>query len=302
MQSDQTSKKSNYQKGKKYGRLTLTGKNRMQSMYGQLRRVVEVDCECGVIKWVLLNSLVIGDTRSCGCLQRDTARELFTTHGLTDHPLYDVYHKMLERCYVPHCESYKDYGQRGIEVCEAWQENFVTFYEWCMANGWEEGKSIDRKNNNGHYSPENCHVVGGHKDRKVQNRNTRRNRHITAFGETKCLFDWGNDPRCKVSVWALRSRLDRGKWTDMEAMITTPQTERKDIQRSMKSNRMLTAFGETKCLNAWLEDSRCMVKVDGLRGRLDKGWDHEKAISTPYPPNVKALMDKINNGYPPARE
>jgi hypothetical protein len=295
MQSERTYKKHTYAKGTVYGRLTLTGKNQMKSMYGQLRRLVEVDCECGIRKWVLFNRLVVGDTKSCGCLQRDVAREVNTTHGLSQHPLYDVYHAMLKRCFISTDDAYKDYGQRGISVCEEWQENFVTYYEWCIANGWKEGATIDRKNNDGHYGPNNCRIVGGHGDRKVQSRNNRRNKNITAFGETKCLFDWGVDPRCKVSVWALRSRLDRGKWTDMEAMITTPQEARIDTANKMKSNRMLTAFGEEKSLNSWLRDERCLVKVDSLRDRLDKGWDAEKAMSTPPKRDGK-------NGYVPARE
>lgn len=280
MQSEQTNKKCSYQKGTVYGRLTLTGKNRMQSMYGQLRRVVEADCECGVVKWFLLNSLVIGETKSCGCLRSDVSRERMTTHGLTNHLLYAVYHAMIDRCYMVNTKQYSDYGGRGIEVCDEWQANFVTFYEWAMANGWEEGKTLDRRDNDKNYDSHNCWFVGGKKDRKTQSRNTRRNVLITAFGETKCLFDWAADQRCKVTCWALRSRYDRGKWTDMEAMIVSPQTERKKIQRSMKSNRMFTAFGETKCMSAWLEDSRCLVKIDSFRDRINKGWDAEKAMST----------------------
>lgn len=281
MQSERKYNKHLCKKGEKYGRLTLTGKTHSRSLYGQLRRMVEAECECGNMGWYLLATLVRQETRSCGCLRRDVARERMTTHGLTQHPLYDVYQAMLQRCYIESCKSYPDYGARGIEVCDQWQENFVVFYEWAMLSGWKEGMSLERKDNDGNYSPGNCHFVGGVKDRKVQNRNTRRNKNITAFGETKCLFDWGKDPRCKVTVWALRSRFDRGKWTDMEAMITTPQTERKSIQRNMKSNRNITAFGETKCLSAWVEDERCVVSLDGFRDRMDRGIEPEVAMTTP---------------------
>lgn len=290
MQSERSYKKSNYQVGKKYNRLTLTGKNNLRSMYGQQRRWVEAECECGVIKWYLLTRLVCNETKSCGCLRDDLSRERMTTHGLSNHLLYDVWHKILERCFKPNVEGYENYGGRGITVCEEWQENFVTFYEWAMANGWEEGMSVDRINNDLHYDPYNCRIAGWAKERGVQNRNTRRNVPITAWGETKVLFDWGEDPRCKIGVWGLRSRYDRGGWDSMEEMISAPATEKKESQRNMKTNRMLTAFGETKCLNAWLEDERCVIGIDGLRDRLKRGWDFEKALTTTHNDSRKRLM------------
>lgn len=104
---------------------------------------------------------------------------------------------------------------------------------------------------------------------------------ITAWGETKCLLDWSNDKRCPIGYWGLRNRLDRGKWTDMEAMISTPHQEKKETQRKSKSAVMITAFGETKCMTAWLEDERCLVKLDALRDRYKKGWDGENILTTP---------------------
>lgn len=283
MQSEQNATKSS-QKGTIYGRLTLTGKSYLKSMYGQLRRIVEADCICGEIGWFLLERLRNGDTQSCGCLKREATSERFKTHGLSRHPLYFVWQEMRKRCFDEKCDSYHNYGGRGITVCDEWADDFLVFYDWCVANGYEEGKSLDRENNDGNYEPNNCRFA----NRDTQSRNRRTNRNYTAFGETKCLFDWGKDPRSKVTVWALRSRLDRGKWADVEKAITTPQTSRREISRAMKTNRMLTAFGETKCLNAWLEDPRCTVRVDSLRDRLEKGWEDEKAIAHPAKQNKKS--------------
>lgn len=276
MQSDRQLKAKAYAKGKKFSRLTLTGKTNFRSMYGQHRRVVEAECECGVTRWYLLNSLMIGDTKSCGCLKSEVTRERMTTHGLSDHPLYDVYHKMLSRCFLTQDPVYHRYGGRGIGVCEEWQENFVTFYEWSMVNGWEPGLTLDRKNNDGHYEPNNCRFTGSY----LQSRNTSRNRNFTAFGETKCLFDWGQDPRSVLNEWGLRSRVDSGNWPDFEKALTEPFKDRKQVSRNMGSNKMLTAFGETKCQSAWLEDDRCVVKKDGLMDRLKRGWEVEKALTT----------------------
>lgn len=266
-----------YSKGAVYGRLTLTGKTYMQPMYGQLRRVVEADCDCGVTRMYSLHSLRNGDTKSCGCLQRDSTRERFTTHGLTNHPLFDVWQAMLKRCYVPHDPQFKDYGGRGIFVIEIWQEGIVPFYEWAVVNGYQSGLSLERRDNDKGYNPDNCYWA----TRKQQNRNTRRNINITAFGETKCLFDWADDSRCAVNKWGLRSRYREGKWTDMEAMISTPPQDKKITQRKSKAAVMITAFGETKCYTAWLEDPRCLVKLDSLRDRYKKGWDGERILTTP---------------------
>lgn len=266
-----------YQKGTVYGRLTLTGVTYMRVMYGQMVRQVEAECDCGAHGTFLFKRLTCGDTKSCGCLLRDVARERMTTHGLSKHPLYLVHQEMRKRCYIESTASFKDYGGRGIEICDEWVDDFPAFYEWAVENGYQSELSLERRDNDKGYSPENCHFT----NRETQNRNTRRNKMITAFGVTKCLFDWGKDSRCSVGVWGLRSRLDRGKWTDMEAMISEPAVEKTKEKRK----KDLTAFGESKSVSAWMRDKRCNVKVDSFRDRLEKGWDVERALS--YPPTRK---------------
>jgi hypothetical protein len=267
-----------YQKDTVYGRLTLTGVTFMRAMYGQMVRVVEAFCDCGTSGHFLFKRLTAGDTKSCGCLRSDTARDRMTTHGLSRHPLYEVHRSMQKRCYIEESPAYKDYGGRGIEICDEWVDDFVAFYEWAVENGYQSGLSIDRKDNDKGYSPDNCHFT----NRETQSRNNRRNKMITAFGETKCLFDWGKDERCKVGVWGLRSRFDRGTWTDMEAMISSPgETDRKKVSHNLKTNVRITAFGETKCMAEWLEDERCLVKIDAIRDRIKKGWDGERILTTP---------------------
>jgi hypothetical protein len=276
MQSEMKYKRHSYAKGEVYGRLTLTGKNFLKSMYGQMRRMVEAECECGAMGWHLFGSLVKGDTRSCGCFRRDLSRERWTTHGLTQHPLYDVHKAMIDRCTNSRNDSYKRYGGRGIGVCEEWMESFEVFYEWSIERGYRRGTSLDRIDNDGNYGPENCWYT----TRGPQSRNTSRNINITAFGETKCLFDWAKDPRCKVTCWGLRNRIARGKWKGREEeAITSPPTERLLVQRNRVNTIQLTAFGETKCMTEWLEDARCVVKIDSLRDRLKKGMDTETALT-----------------------
>ena len=100
--------------------------------------------------------------------------------------LYGVWCAMKERCSNPRNKSYKNYGGRGIKVCEDWKNNYLSFYKWAVENGYELGLTIDRKNNNGCYCPDNCRWVTS----AQQNRNYSRNHFITYNGETKCIADW----------------------------------------------------------------------------------------------------------------
>lgn len=120
------------------------------------------------------------------------------------------------------CQGYLErdrinYTARGITVCPEWQGSFASFQSWALSNGFLPGLSLDRKDNDGNYEPNNCRWV----DRKQQMRNTRSNRRIKAFGDIKCLSEWVEDRRCPgISAQALKVRLDRG-W-NAEAAISTP--------------------------------------------------------------------------------
>lgn len=78
------------------------------------------------------------------------------SHGLTNTKLYGVWRTMKSRCLNPNNKKYNDYGGRGIKVCEEWSLHFRSFYDWAMSNGYEEGLSIDRIDNDCDYCPENC--------------------------------------------------------------------------------------------------------------------------------------------------
>lgn len=282
-------RKFNQRKGDIFGRLTYTGKTFFKVMNGKRRRMIEAECSCnGDIRDYMWNLIMRGDTQSCGCLRKELTSKRMTTHGLSKHPLYEVFNAMRKRCLIESDKDYPNYGGRGITVCDEWIDDFPAFYKWCTENGWEKGLDLDRKDNDGNYEPGNCRFI----TRPISLRNYSRNRFYTAFGETKCLFDWGNDPRCAIGEWGLRNRMDRGKWTDFEKALTTPEDHTKDA-RNKKNNRYLKAFGEEKCMSAWLEDERCLVKIDSLRDRLAKGWDAQRAMSTPPTRDGK-------NGYIPS--
>lgn len=161
-------------------------------------------CDCGNSVIVRRNGLTTGNTKSCGCLQRESV----TVHGLRTSTLYKVWEGMMRRCYDTIHKDYKYYGERGIIVCKRWHnvENFVA-----DMSPRPEGYEIDRIDTNGNYEPENCRWA----TRKEQMRNTRRNRLISYNGKTMCLSEWAEE--LGVSPDLIRTRLNNG-WPIKDAL------------------------------------------------------------------------------------
>lgn len=156
-------------------------------------------CECGNQVTVFGDNLKKGASHSCGCLRVDVLHDLKSTHGESNTKLYGVWLSMKRRCDLPTSTYYKDYGARGIRVCEEWQQNYESFRDWSCANGYAEGLTIDRIDNNKDYSPDNCRWV----DRVVQANNRRSNHPITWNGETHNITEWsrilGRNPKTVFS-------------------------------------------------------------------------------------------------------
>lgn len=121
-------------------------------------------CECGNTIIVRASFLRRGETRSCGCLHKDSV----TRHGMTGTPEYNSWSSMKARCDNPKSSNYKQYGARGIKYIKEW-EDFSIFYKDMGAR--PRGTTLDRLNNNKGYSKENCRWSTF----KQQNRNTRKN-------------------------------------------------------------------------------------------------------------------------------
>lgn len=133
--------------------------------------------------------------------------------------LYRRWEDMMRRCTDPQRDNYEQYGARGITVCEEWIV-FDNFRKWALANGYSKELELDRIENDEGYGPDNCRWV----TKKHNGRNKRNTLRITAFGDTKAVGDWADDPRCKVSYNLLRSRIQRG-WSP-EIALTSPENAR----------------------------------------------------------------------------
>lgn len=177
------------------------------------------DCSCGETAIVKGYRLRNGHTKSCGCLLKD---KLATQNGLTKrfNKEYRIYISMIERCCNVKNKYFYNYGSRGIKVCDRWLESFSNFFE-DMGEKPTPKHTIERKNNNGDYSPENCRWA----TRAEQNRNMRRNAWLTFNGEKFCVVDWSK--RTGLSPNTIKGRLDDG-WTVEEALTTTIDQKQKD--------------------------------------------------------------------------
>lgn len=119
-------------------------------------------CDCGIVKEVLGSHLRFGSSKCCGCegLKNNTNKmfgnKYGLKHGFYNHPLRAIRKAMLDRCYNENNPFYKNYGARGIKVCDEWRNSLEFFIKWALENNWIKGLSIDRQDNNGDYNKENC--------------------------------------------------------------------------------------------------------------------------------------------------
>ena len=204
--------------GMKFGRLTVMDREPPKSKKAKGLWVCK--CECGNVIKVNTSALKSGNTTSCGCKRKETLRQLRTKHGESDTRLYKVWSSMKNRCYNAKDVEYKNYGGRGITVCDEWKDSFVNFSQWAYENGYNKDApkgqcTIDRIDVNGCYEPENCRWVNWH----IQMNNKRNNRILTYNGESHTLAEW-----CEIvniPYNCLKSRLNKLHWS-VEKTLTTP--------------------------------------------------------------------------------
>lgn len=188
-------------------------------------------CDCGSTSQVTAGNLRSGNTRSCGCRRTRVRKESKTIHGRSRQRIYWIWTGMLARCHNSASPAYGNYGARGIVVCDSWRE-FANFYR-DMGEPLP-GQTIDRINNDGPYSPENCRWAS----RSTQSRNTRANTVVTIHGVSKCIADWADD--LGVPAARLSARLRLG-WP-AEDLLLPPWPKARRLARS-RAIRAASALG-----------------------------------------------------------
>ena len=210
-------KKKEILPGERFGRLTIIKEVgtiiRKPRLYE--RRFI-CKCDCGNEKEVSLYSLTRGYTHSCGCLLsnkmgKSPGKEIEESPRIR---LYTLWQGMKKRC-SPNSKKYrKMYYVRGISVCDEWRNNFDSFYEWSIANGYSPILSLDRIDNNKGYSPDNCRWATP----KQQTNNTSKNVIMTMNGVSHTLAEWSEITG--INQFTLHGR-KRAGWSDEKALKTT---------------------------------------------------------------------------------
>lgn len=204
--------------GQKFGRLTVL--KRMDRIDSQGRRLYECLCECGKVTYVNSHDLKNGSTKSCGCLGAELFLSRITKHGAYKTRLYKVWGDMKNRCTNKNNDHYKDYGGRGITVCDDWMR-FESFRDWAFSHGYDEYAkfgvcTLDRIDVNGNYCPENCRWV----DAKTQSNNKRTNVYLEFDGQRHTISEWSEITGIGKTV--IRQRILSG-WDVEKALTTIPK-------------------------------------------------------------------------------
>ena len=179
---------------------------------------------------------------------------------------------MKTRCYNPNDEKYKNYGGRGITVCDEWLHDAGAFAKWAYENGFDENKtqeeqSIDRKDVNRNYCPSNCRFV----DAKTQANNKTDNFLIEFNGEVDTLANWSRKTGIKQETIAWR--LKRG-W-NAENALTKPVKK----TRPTGEQHFIEYKGEQHTIAEWAKKLNFPYNV--LSQRIYRGWGIERALETP---------------------
>lgn len=200
--------------GQKFGRLNVIGLSGRKNR----KSVWLCECECGNRINTYGYNLINGHSQSCGCLRIEKSYEngkRSAKHGKRQTRIYRIWQDMKARCYNSKMPNYHNYGEKGIFVCDEWKNNFQSFYEWSIKNGYAENLSIDRKDNSKSYSPDNCRWATA----KEQSNNTSRTVLITYNGKTQSMKQWAEE--LNMNYGKLRTRIKKLNWS-IEKSFSTP--------------------------------------------------------------------------------
>ena len=194
------------------------------------------------------------------------AKRIKENTGSSQYRLYRIWRGILKRCYDSNCVTFKNYGARGISVCDSWKNSFSEFEKWSLEHGYDNDLTIDRINNDGNYCPENCRWVTS----VVQNNNRRNNISITYNGQT-----------LTIAQWAHKLNMDYGLiWGRLQAGNTPEQILKQEKRKqSYPQWKPITYNGITLSRAGW--DRKLGYPKGTICNRLRAGLSIEEAITKP---------------------
>lgn len=193
--------------GKRFGRLKCIKIAKKRFKGERIRWVCE--CSCGNSVEIFSENLLSGNTKSCGCL----SHERIASHGMSNSRIYQLWSQMKQRCNNENNLHYKNYGGRGIKLCDDWI-SFKSFYDWAILNGYGDRLTIERLDNDKGYSSDNCTFV----TKSEQSKNRRVNYRVNINGSVMCLYD-----ACKhlnIDYSLVQNRIKNLNWPVDKALYT----------------------------------------------------------------------------------
>lgn len=198
--------------GNRYGKLTVISYEVING-----KAFWKCQCDCGNVTRVAGDKLRRGITKSCGCIQQAHRKTGFNkSHGMTETRLYTEWRNMKARCNNPRNQMYKNYGGRGVKVCEEWHK-FEPFMKWALSNGYTDDLTIERKDVNGNYEPKNCEWI----TQAEQYLNRTDSHFITALGKTQTIKEWADETGIKYDT--IQARVKYYGWSGEDAITKKPR-------------------------------------------------------------------------------
>lgn len=217
-------------KGQKFGYLTVLEPAGISVHREKLWKCL---CDCGNEAVAKGSSLRRGATQSCGHIKEEQAKRHQRNRFLSS-----ILGNMRDRCYNKKNQAYKNYGGRGITVCEEWMtSNREVFCDWAWSSGYSPGLSIDRIDNSGNYEPGNCRWVTS----KEQARNTRSNRIIQISDSVSLTLGEACEKYAVISPSGVRTRMCQG-WSDLEALLLPRMSNTRKYKSDAATDATITTL------------------------------------------------------------
>lgn len=257
---------------KSSGRLTFLNEEPTRFMSGQKKKYIKCICKCGKETILMLDSYQRGKTLSCGCLHKEKFGYANRTHGKSYERIYSIFKKMHDRCKNPNNSSYKDYGGRGIKVCEEWNI-FETFVEDNKILDTTTNLTLERVDVNGNYCKENISWV----PKSEQAKNTRRTIWVDECNTKICLMDYCRKHNLPYN--RIHRRIAIG-WP-IDKAVSQPFNSHLKQKTFLYNSEIWTLVGLSKHLN---------IDYFLLYSRIKKGFSIEEAINKPKKRELKKTL------------